>query len=138
MKTLTLAAVGALALAIATPSLAETVILPDGRVAYTDDEIVVTPPYVVSRERGRGPYGRTDAVRVSRVVSARDLDLRYAASVDELHRRVIETAQVACEQAEDALRGDTTTSDRECVRAAVRGAMPQFRAVVSNARYTRY
>lgn len=105
-------------------------------VVYEDDGITVVAPYSVHRERQRGPLGaRTEVVSVSRIVYARDLDLRYAADVRELRQRVTETARLACEEADDIVVGPSVTSDRDCVREAVNDAMPQFRAVVARARY---
>jgi UrcA family protein len=108
------------ALIVPTPSSAQTY------VSY-NDEVVVTAPYAVRRRDG--------TVTVTRVVSARDLNLYYGADVDRLHQRVVDAAYLACEEAEDALRGRSVTSDRECFRKAMRGATPQFQAVVARARY---
>jgi UrcA family protein len=111
--------------AFAAPSFA------DPYYGYTEDEIVVTAPYTIYRDRDRNG----EVVRVSRVVASRDLDLRYASHADELRRRISDNARIACEQAERALRGASQTSDRECVRKAVRAAEPQFVAAVERSRY---
>lgn len=123
-----LAISGALAaFAIATPTLAET-------FYYEDEGVTVTAPYAIHRDGG--PLGER-TVSVSRIVDARGLDLRYGADVDAFHRRVVDTARIACDEAEDATPGPSLTSDRECVRRAVSRAMPQFRAVVQRANYYR-
>ncbi|MGE0046620.1 MAG: UrcA family protein [Hyphomonadaceae bacterium] len=102
-----------------------------------EDEIVVYP-YGVRRERmGRGPLGaRMQEISVSRVVTTDGLDLRYDGDVSALRARVRDTAFEACAIAEDMLNDLTLTSDRECVRDAVRGAEADIDAAVRRARYT--
>lgn len=96
------------------------------------DDIVVTAPYSVQQNRD----GRE--VTVSRIVSTSGLDLRRDRDVERLHQRIAEAADIACEQADDVLPNNSPllsgTSDRECVRNAIRGATPKMHAVVSAAR----
>jgi UrcA family protein len=123
---LALAMLGAVAsLAVAGPSLAQD-----------EDDIVVTPPYNVHRQTtGRSAAGaRIESVSVSRVVTTEGLDLRYDADVSELNRRISYAAADVCDYAGDLLRIVSATSDRDCVRAAIRGARPQVRDVVARAR----
>lgn len=113
------------ALVIPAPSRAQTY------VAY-EDEVVITAPYAVRRYDSRGQ----SVVSVTRAVSTRDLNLYYTADVDRLYQRVAETARLVCDEADNAMRGRSVTSDRECFRKAMRGATPQVEAVV--ARRSRY
>lgn len=113
--------------ALAAPSFAD----PYYDRVYVQDEIVVTAPYTIYRDRDRNG----EVVSVTRIVDTRDLDLRYVAHVDELKRRVNSNARLACEQADRAMRGASSTSDRECYRKAVRDAQPQVVAAVDRARY---
>jgi len=98
---------------------------------YVQDEIVVSAPYTIYRDRDRNG----DIVSVTRIVDTRDLDLRYVAHVDELQRRIDINARIACEQADRATRRSSSTSDRECIRKAIRDAQPQVVAAVDRARY---
>lgn len=132
-KNLVLAAFAAVsAAAFAVPASAQNddrYVYPVADSTYYESEITVTAPYRVRRS------ANGDEASVTRVVSARDLDLRYQAHADELYRRVVNTAKAACEDADDVLRGNSATTDRQCVRKAVNDAMPQYRAVVTRARY---
>lgn len=104
---------------------------PAGADAYktavvAEDEIVITAPYTVHRDG--------EAVSVSRTVSVKGLDLRYASAVEELNRRVAVTAEIACDEAEDYLRAQSATTDRQCVRNAIRGARSQVAALIDRYR----
>ncbi|MGE0740139.1 MAG: UrcA family protein [Hyphomonadaceae bacterium] len=119
-----LCAVSALAL-FATPALAQSY----------DNEIVVGPPNVQRETTGRSASGaRIETLSLTRVVSARDLNLRYDADVRELHRRIRDTAVSMCNEIDRSSNGLTITSDRQCVREAVRDAMVQADAMVYYAR----
>lgn len=99
--------------------------------AAQDENEIVVRPYITehtSRSQGRVYRGQT-------TVTTRGLDLRYDADVEALQDRVSYTARVLCEDIEDAMRGASGTSDRQCVRGAVRGAQPQVREAVYRARY---
>jgi UrcA family protein len=113
---LVLAGVGACAMLVAPTAFAKD-----------NDDIVVNAPYTVHHGRD----GRE--VRVSRVVSTSDLDLRYDSDVQVLHQRISATARIACDEAEDVMPFSATT-DRECVRNAVHGARSKVRAVIEAAR----
>jgi UrcA family protein len=71
---------------------------------------------------------------VQRIVATDDLDLRYDSDVGELHRRIRATARDACNEIDRASRGVLITSDRECIRHAVRDAMAQADDLVYSAR----
>jgi UrcA family protein len=60
-----------------------------------------------------------------RVISTKDLDLRYDGDVYELHRRIEAVAEESCDEVERASPGVPLTTERECVREAVRDAMAQ-------------
>ena len=97
-------------------------------VVYEEDDIVIVPYGI--RE------GRDGTVTLSRAVSIKDIDLRYDAGVDELNRRISWTAREICDELDDASRSSLLlTSERDCVRDAVRGARPQIDAAVQRARY---
>lgn len=117
---------GASALAlIATPALAQSY----------NDEIIVGPPTVERHTTGRSSSGiPIEEMSITRVVSARDLDLRYDADVHELHRRISVTARAMCDDLDRASSGLMITSDRECVRDAVRDAMAQVDVAIYHAR----
>jgi len=95
-------------------------------VGYEED-IVITPYGI--RE------SRDGTLTLSRTISTKGLDLRSDAGVDELHRRISWTAQDICDELDDAARSATMTSDRDCVRDAVRGARAQADALVTRAQY---
>jgi UrcA family protein len=108
-------AVAAVGLALAAgPALAQTV-----------DEVTVY---------GRlGPDGRPNTL--SRVVDISDLDLRSRADVREMQRRVRYTARAICEELGETGGAGVTPS---CVDAAVRGAQPQARLAIAQAREPAY
>lgn len=114
------AALGALTLAV--PAAAQSVDKGAYADAYYEDELVITAPYIERERRGAG-INRTEEVSVSRIVSARDLDLRYDSDVAVLRQRIRDTAELVCDEARYELRGSPMESDRECVRDAVRDAM---------------
>ncbi len=97
-------------------------------MAQDEEVVIVTAPYSVQRS--------TDGeVAVSQRVPMKGLDLRRDADVHELERRVAWTAQEVCDIAEDyAPRTTSMTSDRECVRRAIREARADMRYVVDRAR----
>lgn len=105
-------------------------------VVAAENEIVIRAPYTVRRTVGREPGSLQDeeVVSVSRIVDARDLDLRYDASVDELNRRIAYTADIVCDEAEAHMRADSATTDRQCEREAMRDARMQARSLIERAR----
>jgi UrcA family protein len=105
-------------------------------IAQDDADITVRPPYVVHRHSlGRSAIGaREEEISVSRVVTTADLDLRSDEDVDELYHRVADTARLVCDEAGALLHDASVTSDRECVRSAMRDAAPQVRGVIAEAR----
>lgn len=130
MSRVSMAALIAAGLAM-TPALAETY-----KVA-SNDEIVIVAPYTVERDvdRSFGVGPDNERVAVSRRVSLKGLDLRYEGAVDELNRRINWTAVQVCEEAELHMRNTTTgTSDRECVRDAVRRARSEAELHIDRAR----
>lgn len=109
---------------------------PDVVVAQSSDEIVIVAPYTVRRDARRSSAGRLDeTVSVTRIVSIRDLDLRYPAGVDEMNRRIAYTAELVCDEAEAHMSASSATTDRECERRAIRDARRQARMLVERARY---
>lgn len=102
-----------------------------------EEEEIVIYPYGVRRESiGRSPLGaRVEEISLSRIVSADGLDLRYDGDVDELRRRISYTAQLVCDELDAELRGHSMTTDRQCVRDAVRDAEPQVDALVQRSRW---
>lgn len=95
-------------------------------VGYEED-IIVTPYGV--RE------SRDGTLTLSRTISTKGLDLRSPSGVDELNRRINWTAHDICEELDDAAPRTSLSSDRDCVRDAVRGARDQAEALVTRARY---
>jgi UrcA family protein len=87
------------------------------------EEIVKVEVLVTSRFEGRPNElgARTEVFEVRRAVSFADLDLRLAADVDELDRRIESTAQEACETLEERhplpmwRKGDR----QRCIREAI-------------------
>jgi len=125
-----IAAVAALAL-IAAPSIALGKDKPGYEEAYYDEEIIITAPGVYRDETGRTASGaRIETLTTQRVVYTGDLDLRYSADVDELHRRIQVTAREACNELERHSDGIMLDSQRECVRDATRDAMAEAQAMV--------
>jgi UrcA family protein len=122
---------------IAAPALAQSIKKdPVYYDAHYDDEITIVAPGVVRQSTGRRTSSGipiTDLV-AQRVVTTDDLDLRSDADVDELHRRIHDTAEEACDEIDRASAGIMITSDRQCVREAVRDAMAQADALVYSAR----
>lgn len=133
---LSLAAIGALA--VVAPALAQNGDkLEIDYVAATDDtvygdEIIIVAPGVFRDETGR----RTSSgipiqeLTTQRAVDTYDLNLRRDADVAELHRRIRETAEEACEEIERASQGPLLSSERECVREATEDAMAQAENLV--------
>ncbi|MES1156602.1 MAG: UrcA family protein [Alphaproteobacteria bacterium] len=99
-------------------------------LAQDDDQIIVPAPYHIHRDVN----GETESVEVSRIVTADGLDLRYDSDVYQLRQRIHDAAWDACDAAGQALHGESTTSDRECVRQAIRGAEPQAEDAIARAR----
>lgn len=98
--------------------------------AFAQDEevVIVTAPYSVQRERN-------GEVAVTQRVPMKGLDLRRDSDVNELERRVAWTAQEVCDIAEEyAPRTTYMTSDRECVRRAIRESRTEVREAVNYAR----
>jgi UrcA family protein len=118
------------ALAVAVPAGAQTVKKDAYGDTYYEEELVITAPYV-RRDRSGVGINRTEEVTVSRVVSARDLDLRYDRDVAILRERIRDTAAIVCDEAQDELRGPPSESDRQCEREAVREAMADANDLIS-------
>lgn len=134
---LSIAAIGAIA--VAAPALAQNA--KDKGEAYTataadtsvyGDEIIVIAPGVYRDDTGR----RTSSgipiqeLTTQRAIDTYDLNLRRDADVAELHRRIRETAEEACEDIERQSRGPLISSERECVREATEDAMEQAEDLV--------
>jgi len=126
-----LAAASALALA-ATPALAQ---VKDVKDSYYDGsaEIIVTAPYVERREtyRENSAGAPIEELSMTAVVNASDLDLRYDYGVDELQRRVHETAVSLCDEVHDEAGVHAMSTERECVREATRDAMAQVNDLIA-------
>ncbi len=129
---LSIAAIGAFA--IAAPALAKDMKEQGayGASASFSDDIIVVAPGVYRDDTGR----RTSSgipiqeLTLQRVINTGDLDLRRDSDVAELHRRVRDTAQSACDEVERASEGAPITTERECVRKATRDAMAQAETLV--------
>lgn len=135
-------AAAAAALALAAPSIADvakkdTSYYTPAAYAEAEGDIVVRPYGIVRERTGRRTSigGREEILSMSRVVTTAGLDLRYDAHVDELYRRISHTAAQICDELERASFGASMTSDRECVRDAVRDARYQADTLVARARY---
>jgi UrcA family protein len=96
---------------------------------YYDDPNYVTTTEGITVYAPRRNYGRSaigapiDAVRESRVVYARDLDLSTDWGARTLRRRIEHAARDACSDLD--ARYQTLDTGTECVGDAVRGAMHQ-------------
>lgn len=134
---LSIAAIGAIA--VAAPALAQTLKDKDGAyvavtaddVAY-GDEIIVIAPGVYRDDTGRRTSSGIPIQELTtrRAIDTYDLNLRHDADVAELHRRIRETAEEACEEIERSARGPLLSSERECVREATDDAMAQAEDLV--------
>ncbi len=130
----TLLAIAALgAFAIAAPALAKD--LKDqgyaGEPAAYSDDITIFAPRVYRERTGRTTSGiPIEELTLQRAVSTHDLDLRRNADVEELHRRIRETAEQSCDEINRASQGAPLTTERECVREATRDAMAQADALI--------
>jgi UrcA family protein len=99
------------------------------------EEVPVTAP---ARELVRRTVGRTrSAARVEEVtithqVGYNDLDLKKAADVDELNRRVRTAAEESCAELDRLFPATKSRrATRECVNRAVGQATPRITAAVS-------
>jgi UrcA family protein len=93
---------------------------------YTTGELVVIAPRTVGRSAIGAPV---QAVREQRVVYADDLDLSTPWGPDTMRARIERAARDACDDL-DARYPITVDDGRDCVSAAVRGAMRQAEYVV--------
>lgn len=136
LQALALVTTAAAALAFAAPALAKTPYGYSQPAAYTENEIVVVPYGIQRYETGRRTSigGREEMLTLSRVVTADGLNLRYEADAAELYRRIDATARDICNELDRAAMGSSTT-DRECIRDAVREARPHADAMIYRARY---
>jgi UrcA family protein len=99
--------------------------------AYNDNPEYVTTTEGVTVYAPRRNYGRSsstgapiEAVRESRVVYARDLDLSTYWGARALRHRIESAARDACDDL-DARYPITEDAPRDCVNGAVNGAMRQ-------------
>ena len=128
MRSLTVASVAALAL-IATAAVAQD----EGHGSVT----VRASHNVTVQQVGTGyaTGAPIDLVSVSHRVSYRDLDLATPAGQRALKRRIEDKAREGCRQISQLYPGAISeTSQRECVAAAVKDAMPEEDAAVASAR----
>jgi UrcA family protein len=133
-RTSLLLAAGVLTAATIAPSFAQSVVKP-APYAYEENEIVVVPYGIQRYETGRRVgIGREVVVQMSRVVLTDGLDLRYDPDVATLNQRVEVTAREICSTLERSSPGGAVTSDRDCVRDAVRAAEPQVERAIFRAR----
>ena len=95
--------------------------------AFAQD-ITVTAP----RTRSSTTGAPIETVSTSRVVSTAGLDLRSAAGMQALEKRVEEAAKGACAWL-DQLYPITTTDSPPCVKTAVDNAMADARATLASA-----
>jgi UrcA family protein len=91
------------------------------------DEIRVEGPRRIKHERL--PFGQGEEVSLSYDVSYADLDLREAADVRELEKRIGTAASEICAQLEELFPSGDPGED-ECVDRAVIAAMADARAVI--------
>ena len=101
----------------------------------TDGVTVTATPYVSKVQRTGINAGET-TMSLQRRVPYRDLDLRSAAGVQELWRRIDSTANEICDELERQFP-DGHEPGRGCVREAVRGTTGQVDGAVSQASLTR-
>jgi len=127
-------ATAAAALAItAVPAIAKdavytpTYYTPDSTASTGYEEDIIVTPYGVRESRD-------GTLTLSRTISTKGLDLRSPSGVDELNRRINWTARDICEELDDAAPRTSLSSDRDCVRDAVRGARDQAEAIIDQAR----
>lgn len=92
-----------------------------------DDEIIVQAPHVERHRTGEHSSigAPVDELVLQRIVTTKDLDLRYDADVDELYRRIRVVAVEACNEVDRASLGAALTTERECIRDAERDAIAQ-------------
>lgn len=140
LQALALATTAAAALAFAAPALAKKPASYDQPIAYSSsyesDEIVVVPYGIQRYETGQRTSlgGREEVFTLSRIVTSDGLNLRYDADAAELYRRIDATARDICNELDRATPTSSTT-DRECIRDAVRQARPHADAMIYRARY---
>jgi UrcA family protein len=121
-----------LALLAATPVRAE----PDGPTNKVEDEsgwLTVHAPRILRRPADGRPGATTDElVSIAHRVSYEGLDLAMHADVLELRRRIVESAQIGCEQlAAISPLADLDTA--ACARDAIEDAMARARKLVAAA-----
>lgn len=99
--------------------------------AIIEDEVIVVTPGVGRYSTGeRTAIGaEIDIVTTQRLVASNDLDLRYDRDAEELRRRIRAAAIDACNEVERQI-DVSLTSDRECIRDAVRDAEQQADALI--------
>jgi len=101
-------------------------------VAQEVSEITVVAPRPVTRVVGRTSSGvPVELVTLTRHVSYADLDLAKSADAAALEARVNDTAKEACKQLDTLY--PLRSSDPECFKKAVDGAMVQVKAAVAAA-----
>jgi len=129
----TFAAAGALVGALAIPTGAAT-----AQTTYTtQEEIIVTPPYVQHRPLGRSGTGiPVEELSLSRGVDYGDLDLSRWDDVRILDDRIRQAAYTACRelnrQYPEALYPSYQSDARDCVARATDEGIAQARWVVAN------
>ncbi len=121
--TLLIAAAATALSLLAAPAIAQS---------YDDEEIIVRGPTVERYRTGeRSSIGAPiEELTLVRVISTKDLNLRYDGDVYELHRRIEAVAEESCDEVDRASQGVPLTTERECVREAVRDAMAQADGLV--------
>jgi UrcA family protein len=102
------------------------------RSPYSFEDLTIIAPRsrVVGRSSTTG--APIEQVSISRVVSARDLDLRSPWGVDALYARIDQAARDACREM-DNLYPISVGGDPPCVRTAARRAYAQADYIVSAA-----
>lgn len=100
---------------------------------YSFDELTIVAPRsrVVGRSSTTG--APIEQVSVSRVVSARDLDLRTPWGVDAFYDRIDQAARAACREI-DMRYPISAGGDPPCVRTAARNAYAQADNIIFAAR----
>lgn len=100
---------------------------PYGYYGYDPDQATNAEGFTVYAPRayGRSPIGADiEAVRESRIVYARDLDLSTPWGAHALRRRIERAARDACDDL-DARYPVTADAAPDCFQGAVRGAMTE-------------
>ena len=100
-------------------------------VAQQVSEIIVEAPYL-RQQVGRTSSGAAvELITLTKRVSYADLNLAMQADVEQLNKRIDDTAKGACKQLDSLYPLDPT--DPNCVKKAVDGGMAQAKVAIAAA-----